>query len=101
MHPKSDSMFLYGMSKGSLKLGDLRISANGESNSICFKTSGQKNFLLNLISNISSATFTKNCKYIVSRDYMTVKIWDVCNTKKPVNSILLHEGMKSKLCEMA
>ena len=90
MHPKNDSLFLLGMSKGSLRLGDLRISSKIDSNTTCFKSSSvQKNYLLNLISNISSATFTQNCKYIVSRDYLTVKIWDVCNTKKPVNCIML------------
>jgi hypothetical protein len=36
----------------------------------------------------------------VSRDYLTVKIWDVANTKKPVNTVILHEGLKSKLSEM-
>lgn len=100
MHPKNDSIFLYGMNKGSLKLGDLRISANIDTNSQSYKviSTTKNNYLLNLISNISSATFTKNCKYIVSRDYLTVKIWDICNNKKPVNTIMLHEGLKSKLC---
>jgi serine/threonine-protein phosphatase 2A regulatory subunit B len=36
----------------------------------------------------------------VSRDFLTVKIWDVCNTKKPVNTITVNEALKSKLCDM-
>ena len=39
-------------------------------------------------------------KYIVSRDYLTVKIWDICNNKKPLNTFLIQENLKSKLCEM-
>jgi serine/threonine-protein phosphatase 2A regulatory subunit B len=103
MHPKSDSLFLYGMSQGSLKVGDLRISGSGDKNTTCFKTIGssqKSNYLLNLISNISSATFMQNGKYMVSRDYLTVKVWDICNTKKPVSCTVLNEGLKSKLCEM-
>lgn len=105
MHPKSDSLFLYGMSQGSLKVGDLRISGSSEKNSTCFKMSmsnstQKSNYLLNLISNISSAAFTPNGKYLISRDYLTVKVWDICNTKKPISCTILNEGLKSKLCQM-
>lgn len=91
MHPRHDSIFLYGMSKGLLNVGDLRTSSNADKNGISFRSiSGrQTNLLLDLISNVSSASFTKNSKYIVSRDYLTVKIWDVCNPKKPLNTIML------------
>jgi serine/threonine-protein phosphatase 2A regulatory subunit B len=102
MHPQSDNIFLYGMSKGSLKVSDMRVSASNDANSTCYKTSSstQKNYLLNLISNISSATFTPNGKYMVTRDYLSVKVWDICNSKKPVSCTILNEGLKSKLCEM-
>lgn len=102
MHPKHDSIFLYGMSKGILNIGDLRISSNADKNSISFKsiTGRQSNIILDLISNISSAIFTQNSKYIISRDFLTVKVWDVCNSKKPLNTIILQESLKSKLSEM-
>lgn len=101
MHPNSDSLIVVGMNKGSLKISDMRLSSSFENNSTCLKMgSSSKNYLIDLISNISSASFTQNGKYIVSRDYLTVKIWDVANTKKPVNTVILHEGLKSKLSEM-
>lgn len=101
MHPNHDSIFLFGMSKGSLKLGDLRVSANINNTSINFKhsLSTQRNLLLDLISNISSVSFSKD-KYLVSRDYLTIKIWDICNNKKPVNTIHINDCLKSKLSEM-
>jgi hypothetical protein len=37
MHPLSDSLFVYGTSKGSLRLGDLRVSANVDSSALNFK----------------------------------------------------------------
>lgn len=92
MHPGHDSIFLYGMSKGSLKLGDLRASSKVESNSVSYKTSGsrQRNILLDLISNISSVKFSKNGKYLISRDFLTVKVWDINQTKKPLNVVQIH-----------
>ena len=41
-----------------------------------------------------------NGKHIATRDCLSVKIWDVCNSKKPVKTIMLNDGIKSKLCEM-
>jgi serine/threonine-protein phosphatase 2A regulatory subunit B len=92
MHPQQDSIFLYGMSKGSLKLGDLRVASKVESNSLTYRStsSKQRNILLDAVSSISSATFSKNGKYLVSRDCLTVKIWDVANPNKPLNSIYIH-----------
>lgn len=53
-----------------------------------------------MISCYSSADFTASAKYLVTRDFLTVKVWDVCNTKKPVSSVMVQEGLKGKLCEM-
>lgn len=103
LHPKHDSIFLYGMSKGSLRVGDLRVSSSVDTNSVCYRPSScnrQQNVLIDMISSISSAVFAKNGKYLISRDFLTVKIWDVCNTKKPLNCITINEGIKSKLGEM-
>jgi hypothetical protein len=56
MHPNSDSLIVVGMSKGSLKISDMRQSSSFDSNSTCLKMgSGSKNYLIDLISNISSA----------------------------------------------
>lgn len=47
MHPMSDSLFLYGSNKGSLRLGDLRQSANVDSTALNFKIESQqqKNYI--------------------------------------------------------
>lgn len=99
MHPTSDSMFVYGTNKGILKLCDLRQASNSDPTAAVFKSeyAGNKNFLASTLSSYSSADFTKQGKYVVSRDYLTAKIWDVCNTKKPVISVPLNDGFKGKL----
>lgn len=53
-----------------------------------------------MISCYSSGEFTPNGKYLITRDFLTVKVWDICNSKKPVNSFMVQEGLKGKLCEM-
>lgn len=102
MHPTSDSLFTYGTNKGTLKLCDMRVSALTDSTAISFKNeiSGQKNFLTEMISCYSSGDFSRNTKYLITRDFLTVKIWDICNAKKPLSAIVIQEGMKGKLCEM-
>lgn len=53
-----------------------------------------------MISSISSVRFLNNSKYLISRDFLTVKIWDVCKTDRPVSTITVQDSMKSKLCEI-
>jgi hypothetical protein len=42
-----------------------------------------------MISAYSSGEFVRNGKYIATRDYLTVKVWDICNAKKPLQSIVV------------
>ena len=51
-----------------------------------------------MISSYSSLGFMNNSKYLISRDFLTVKIWDVCKTNKPVACITVQDAIKSKLC---
>lgn len=60
----------------------------------------QKNFFTELVSSYSSAQFLKKGKYIAARDYLTVKVWDVCNASKPLTTITLQDNIKSKLCDL-
>ena len=39
-------------------------------------------------------------RYIMARDYMTLKIWDVNMESQPVQTIKVHEHLRSKLCEL-
>lgn len=82
---------------------DLRVSVLSDNNAINFKNetgSQQKNFITDMISSYSGGEFLRNGKYIATRDFLTVKIWDLCNAKKPLQNIVIQEGVKGKLCEM-
>jgi serine/threonine-protein phosphatase 2A regulatory subunit B len=58
-----------------------------------------KSFFSEIISSISDVKFTRDGRYIVSRDYLTLKIWDVNMESKPVQTILIHD-LRNKLCDL-
>ena len=60
----------------------------------------QKSFFSEIISSISDVKFSKDGRYILSRDYLTLKIWDIAMENKPVKTINIHEHLRSKLCDL-
>lgn len=57
-------------------------------------------FFSELISLISDLKFTKNGRYMVTRDYLTVKIWDLNMDKKPVETYYVHDYLRNRLCSL-
>jgi serine/threonine-protein phosphatase 2A regulatory subunit B len=101
VHPTSDSLFVYGMSKGTLKLADLRVSSNTQSTAVSLGENGpHKNYIYELLSSYSDVKFARMGSQIVTRDCLSVKVWDVAAPKKPLYTVMLNDGIKSKLCEM-
>jgi serine/threonine-protein phosphatase 2A regulatory subunit B len=60
----------------------------------------KKNFFTEIVTSISDACFSRNGKYIFSRDFLTVKVWDLAMTNKPVTTVQVFEPLKSKLCDL-
>eukprot|EP00178_Gracilaria_changii_P021873 TRINITY_DN64816_c0_g1_i1.p1 TRINITY_DN64816_c0_g1~~TRINITY_DN64816_c0_g1_i1.p1 ORF type:complete len:105 (+),score=5.16 TRINITY_DN64816_c0_g1_i1:23-337(+) len=101
MHPTSDSLLAYGMSKGTLRLGDLRVSSNIQTSGTALgENPAHKNYIYELLASYSDVKFTQKGKYLITRDCLTVKLWDVAAPKKPLHSVMLNDAVKSKLCEM-
>ena len=44
--------------------------------------------------------FFSDGRYIISRDFLTLKIWDVNMESRPVQTINIHEHLRSKLCDL-
>lgn len=59
-----------------------------------------KTFFSEIIASISDAQFSPDGRYIVARDYMTLKIWDIKMENKPVKVLHIHEMLRSKLCDL-
>ncbi len=96
-------MFVYTTSKGITKMADMRKSGVCDNTAITFvekEDPSKKNFFTEIVASISEASFSKNGRYIFSRDFLSVKVWDINMPNKPVSSLNLFEPLKSKLCEL-
>jgi len=102
-HPTHCSQLLYSSSRGSIRLGDLRDSALLDVHAKVFEQEddpANKSFFSEIISSISDAQFTPDGRYIVSRDYLTLKVWDVHMESQPVEVIPIHEYLKLHLSDL-
>jgi len=101
-HPTSCNQFVYSSSKGNIKLCDMRDSALCDTHCKQFEEeiSGDKSFFTEIISSISDVKFNNTGQYMISRDYLTVKVWDVRMERRPVRKVNVHEYLRSKLCDL-
>ncbi|KAJ3180876.1 protein phosphatase 2A regulatory subunit cdc55 [Irineochytrium annulatum] len=102
-HPKHCNLFMYSSSKGTIKLNDMRQSALCDTHSKLFEEEEDpqnKSFFSEIISSISDLKFSRDGRYILSRDYLTLKIWDLNMETKPVQTINIHDHLRSKLCDL-
>ncbi|XP_023642324.1 serine/threonine protein phosphatase 2A 55 kDa regulatory subunit B alpha isoform isoform X1 [Capsella rubella] len=102
-HPTQCNTLAYSSSKGSIRLIDLRQSALCDSHSKLFEdteTPSSRSFFTEIIASISDIKFAKEGRYILSRDYMTLKLWDINMDSGPVSTLQVHEYLRPKLCDL-
>ncbi|KAK6124960.1 hypothetical protein DH2020_041305 [Rehmannia glutinosa] len=102
-HPTHCNMLAYSSSKGSIRLIDLRQSALCDSHSKIFEepeAPGSRSFFTEIIASISDIKFAKDGRHILSRDYMTLKLWDINMDSGPVATFQVHEYLRPKLCDL-
>ncbi|KAJ4717925.1 Serine/threonine-protein phosphatase 2A 55 kDa regulatory subunit B [Melia azedarach] len=102
-HPTHCNMLAYSSSKGSIRLIDLRQSALCDSHAKLFEEQeapGSRSFFTEIIASISDIKFAKDGRYILSRDYMTLKLWDINMDSGPVATFQVHEYLRPKLCDL-
>lgn len=102
-HPSHCHIFIYGSSKGCIRMGDMRASALCDQHTKNFHLnvdSEPKSFFSEIISSISDVKFSNDSRHILTRDFMTLKLWDVRQESKPVCSIAIHDHLRAKLCEL-
>jgi serine/threonine-protein phosphatase 2A regulatory subunit B len=58
-----------------------------------------RSFFSEILSSISDVRFSYDGRYILSRDYLTVKIWDINMERQPVKTIPIHEHLRPRLCD--
>ena len=102
-HPRHCNLFMYSSSKGSIKLNDTRQNALCDQHAKYFEEPedpSTKSFFSEIISSISDAQFSRDGRYILSRDYLTLKVWDINMEGQPLKTIKIHEHLRSKLCDL-
>ncbi|KAL0245019.1 hypothetical protein GEMRC1_009099 [Eukaryota sp. GEM-RC1] len=103
--PAHCNHFIYGTSKGIINLADMRQSAicnqHGKRFALPPRPSNPNNSYFNeILNSISDVKFSNNGRYILSRDYLTVKLWDVNMDSRPVKTVSVHEQLRSNLCDV-
>ncbi|KAJ6963708.1 hypothetical protein NC652_002125 [Populus alba x Populus x berolinensis] len=86
-HPSHCNMLAYSSSKGSIRLIDMRQSALCDSHAKLFEepeAPGSRSFFTEIIASISDIKFARDGRHILSRDYMTLKLWDINMDSGPV-----------------
>ncbi|RCI04108.1 protein phosphatase 2A regulatory subunit cdc55 [Rhizopus stolonifer] len=102
-HPEHCNLFMYSSSKGTIKLADMRESALCDQNAKVFEEPedpSNRSFFSEIISSISDVKFSQDGRYILSRDYLTLKIWDINMENKPIRTINIHDNLRPKLCDL-
>jgi serine/threonine-protein phosphatase 2A regulatory subunit B len=57
-------------------------------------------FFNEIIQSISDVQYSRDGRFIVARDYLTLKVWDVNMDCKPLMTVPIHEHLKGKLSEL-
>lgn len=99
-HPQQCNAFMYSSSKGTIKLCDMRQNALCDYRAKVFEEyldPISHNFFTEITSSISDVKFSPDGRYIASRDYLTVKIWDINMDNKPLKTINIHEQLEERL----
>ncbi|RVX17707.1 Serine/threonine protein phosphatase 2A 55 kDa regulatory subunit B beta isoform [Vitis vinifera] len=102
-HPSHCNMLAYSSSKGSIRLIDLRQSALCDTHCKLFEeleAPTSRSFFTEIIASISDIKFSKDGRHLLSRDYMTLKLWDINMESVPVATFQVHEHLRPKLCDL-
>uniref|UniRef100_A0A7N0UTA7 Serine/threonine-protein phosphatase 2A 55 kDa regulatory subunit B n=1 Tax=Kalanchoe fedtschenkoi TaxID=63787 RepID=A0A7N0UTA7_KALFE len=102
-HPTHCNTLAYSSSKGLIRLIDMRQSALCDSHSKLFEepeAPGSRSFFTEIIASISDIKFAKDGRHMLSRDYMTLKLWDINMDSGPVATFQVHEHLRPKLCDL-
>lgn len=61
---------------------------------------GTKSFFSEIISSVSDMKWSSDGRYILARDYMNLKLWDLNMDSAPVVTYSVHEHLRAKVCYM-
>ncbi|MCP9264326.1 Protein phosphatase PP2A regulatory subunit B [Dirofilaria immitis] len=102
-HPTQCHWFVYSSSKGSIRLCDMRDRALCDIHAKLFEESedpANRSFFSEIIASVSDVKFSHSGRYLLTRDYLTAKVWDINMESGPVETYPVHDYLRSKLCTL-
>lgn len=103
-HPRHCHLFMHSSSRGIVKLCDLRSAAHCEKWAREFEEiqdgSSRSSFFSEIIASISDVKFSRDGRYILTRDYMNLRLWDMNMERQPILTIPVHEHLQTRLCDL-
>lgn len=110
-HPSQASQFLYTTSNGNINICDMRLKALADHPVNMFSHADESQSVYEELEDslweieqaslcVSDAKFSKGGKFVISRDYMTIRIWDVAMPSQPVETIYVHECLRDSLIDL-
>ncbi|MEE6462549.1 hypothetical protein FKM82_001632, partial [Ascaphus truei] len=88
-HPHHCNLFVYSSSKGSLRLCDMRASALCDKHCKLYEEPedpSNRSFFSEIISSVSDVKFSHSGRYMLTRDYLTVRVWDLNMETRPIET---------------
>ncbi|KAL5962416.1 Serine/threonine-protein phosphatase 2A 55 kDa regulatory subunit B beta isoform [Taenia solium] len=98
-HPTGCSLFMYSSSKGILRLCDMRQQALCDRSALTFQEPDipeNRGFFSEIVNSITDLKFSNSSRYVLSRDYLTLKVWDMNMATGPVEVYHVHDHFRSK-----
>ncbi|CDS42301.1 protein phosphatase pp2a regulatory subunit b [Echinococcus multilocularis] len=98
-HPTSCSLFMYSSSKGVLRLCDMRQQALCDRSALTFQEADipeNRGFFSEIVNSVTDLKFSNSSRYVLSRDYLTLKVWDMNMATGPVEVYHVHDHFRSK-----
>lgn len=103
-HPRHCHLFGLATSQGSTKIGDLREAALCHRFSRLFEVprvmESRATFFTEIAASISDVKFSPDGRYLLTRDFMNLRLWDMHMEREPVRVIPVHEYLRSKLVDL-
>lgn len=102
-HPSRCDLFAYSSSKGSIRLADMRTNALCAQSAKTFdapETPGSRSFFSEIIASVSDVKFSRDGGFLLSRDYLNLRWWDLRMENRPVATFEVHEHLRAKLCDL-
>ncbi|XP_036424738.1 serine/threonine-protein phosphatase 2A 55 kDa regulatory subunit B beta isoform [Colossoma macropomum] len=102
-HPHHCHLMAFSSSTGTTRLCDMRSRALCDQHAKLFEEAvdpANRSFFSEIISSVSDVKFSHSGRYLLTRDYLSAKVWDLNMENKPVETYQVHDYLRSKLCTL-